>query len=52
MPVASPFRGYSRTSDGVYEFEIFYDLLPKQLDSLEIVTKEFAGYQLYKNKLA
>ncbi|OAB25510.1 hypothetical protein PMSD_27540 [Paenibacillus macquariensis subsp. defensor] len=50
--VASPYWGYNRTSDGVYEFEIYYDLLPKQLDSLEIVTKEFAGYQLLKEQVS
>ncbi|MDQ0178499.1 DUF4179 domain-containing protein [Bacillus chungangensis] len=33
------------------KFEIHYDALPKQLDSLELVVKEFVGYQKLGKKL-
>ncbi|WP_042351641.1 DUF4179 domain-containing protein [Bacillus massiliigorillae] len=34
------------------EFDIRYDALPKQLDSLQLVVKEFAGYKKLDQKLS
>jgi hypothetical protein len=35
-----------------YKFDIRYDTLPEQLDTLELVMKEFVGYQKLEEKLS
>lgn len=41
----------SRTSLRGSEFELRYDALPKDLDSLELVVKEFVGYSIVDEKI-
>jgi hypothetical protein len=44
--------GSNQSSIRGTKFEIHYDALPKQLDSLELVIKEFVGYQKLGKKLS
>ena len=39
------------TSLGGTKFELRYDALPKELDSLELVVKEFVGYTIVDEKI-
>ncbi|KAB2330747.1 DUF4179 domain-containing protein [Cytobacillus depressus] len=50
-PVELMGGGSSSSLNGV-KFDIRYDALPKQLDSLELVMKKFVGYQKLEEKIS
>ncbi|GAA0368422.1 DUF4179 domain-containing protein [Bacillus horti] len=51
VPIESIGSGSQSRPLGGFKIDIRFDTLPKQLDSLELVLKEFAGYQPLEEKI-